>query len=76
VQQHRLGTAPGFTKKYKVDQLVYFEMTSEVLAALAREKEIKGWTRAKKVALIERWNPDWRDLSVHGIPEDSSLRSE
>ena len=52
-----------FTSKYDVTRLVYFEETSDVRAALAREKCIKGWLRAKKVALIESCNPNWRDLS-------------
>jgi putative endonuclease len=59
--QHHLVT--GFTSKYQITHLVYFEETSDVNAALAREKHIKGGLRAKKVALIESINPDWRDLS-------------
>ena len=60
--KHKL--VPGFTKKYNLTMLVFFEEALDVLAALAREKEIKGWTRDKKLALIEANNPTWRDLSV------------
>jgi putative endonuclease len=53
----------GFTKKYDVDRLVYYEMFSDVQYAIAREKQIKGWLRKKKIALIESQNPKWQDLS-------------
>ncbi len=62
--QHRQKLLRGFTAKYNVDRLVYFEETSDVRSAIAREKQVKGWTRAKKVALIESLNPAWRDLSL------------
>src|SRR5690242_11612132 len=61
--EHKHHQIAGFTSKYHVTRLVYFEETSDVQSALAREKSIKGWVRAKKVALIESSNPDWRDLS-------------
>jgi putative endonuclease len=61
--EHKHHLVAGFTSKYQITRLVYFEETSDVNAALAREKHIKGWLRAKKVALIESLNPDWRDLS-------------
>ena len=61
--EHRQGIVDGFTKKYRVHKLVYFEATSDVKAALEREKQIKGWTRGKKNALVERLNPDWKDLT-------------
>ncbi len=57
VDQHRSGAVDGFTKKYKTHILVYFEETSDVRVALEREKQIKGWTRAKKIALIESPQP-------------------
>ena len=63
VHQHKSGTIGGFTKKYGVDQLVYLEPYSDVHEALAREKAIKKWRRAWKLQLIERDNPEWRDLS-------------
>jgi putative endonuclease len=61
--EHKHHLVAGFTSKYSITRLVYFEETSDVNAAIAREKHIKGWLRAKKVALIESSNPDWRDLS-------------
>ena len=63
VFQHKKGLVEGFTKKYKIKRLIYFEETSYVNAALEREKEIKGWVREKKVRLIESVNPEWKDLS-------------
>ena len=61
--EHKHHLMTGFTSKYDLTRLVYFEETSDVNIAIAREKQIKGWLRAKKVALIESMNPDWRDLS-------------
>ena len=63
VYEHKHHLMAGFTNKYLLTRLVYFEETSDVNAAIAREKQIKGWLRAKKVALIESINPNWRDLS-------------
>jgi putative endonuclease len=62
VAQHKQGQIPGFTKRYNVDRLVYFEHTHSADAAIAREKQIKGWVREKKAALIESRNPQWVDL--------------
>ena len=73
VAEHKGGLLKGFTSKYKVHQLVYFEQTSDVHSALPREKQIKGWTRAKKVALVSATNPSWRDLSLDW--QGPSLRS-
>lgn len=64
VYEHKHGLLPGFTSKYQVNRLVYFEETPDVYAALEREKQLKGWLRSKKIALIEAANPDWRDLSA------------
>jgi putative endonuclease len=62
--QHRDRTSSsGFTHRYRVDRLVYFECTPNVRAAIAREKQIKAWRRSKKVDLISANNPEWRDLS-------------
>lgn len=61
--EHRNGVADGFTKRYHVHQLIYFEQTDDVYAAISREKEIKGWRREKKIALISRMNPKWIDLA-------------
>ena len=63
IYEHKHHLAAGFTSKYQVTRLVFFEETSDVQAALEREKCIKGWLRAKKVALIESNNHGWRDLS-------------
>ena len=62
VWQHRNNLADGFTQKYLVHSLVYYELADEIVAAIAHEKQIKGGSRAKKLVLIESMNPDWRDL--------------
>jgi len=62
VYEHRNKLLEGFTKRYNLTQLVYYESTNDVMAAIAREKQLKGWTRAKKLALISGFNPTWRDL--------------
>ena len=64
VWQHRHGEREGFTKKYRVNRLVYHETYNQINDAIAREKEIKGWRRSKKNALVETLNPCWADLSV------------
>ena len=61
--EHRAGAANSFTSRYKIDRLIYFEETSDVRDAIAREKQIKGWTRKRKIELIVALNPKWRDLS-------------
>jgi putative endonuclease len=60
--EHREGLSDGFTKKYRVKKLVYYEAHEDVTQAIQREKNMKHWPRAWKIALIERENPDWRDL--------------
>ncbi len=62
--QHKARETDGFTRRYHVDRLVYFEVFRYVNNAIARETEIKGWRREKKVALIEANNPLWRDLAA------------
>ena len=62
--EHKHHLVPGFTDRYNVDRLVYYETTPDVRAAIAREKQIKRWRREKKVALIESKNRDWKDLSA------------
>ena len=64
VYEHREGVADGFTKKYQVHRLVYFEQHSDIEAAIRREKRLKKWNRAWKVRLIEETNPNWDDLYV------------
>lgn len=63
IEAHRSGTVPGFTKKYAVETLVYFELHGEMYEAIQREKRLKKWNREWKIRLIEEMNPDWRDLS-------------
>ena len=61
--EYKSGLIEGYTKKYSVDKLVYFESTTDVNEAIAREKRLKKWKRQWKIDLIENSNPDWRDLS-------------
>jgi putative endonuclease len=63
VYEHKNKLVEGFTKKYNITRLVYFEETNDVPSAIAREKQIKGWLRSKKITLIESKNPKWKDLS-------------
>ena len=90
VFQHRHGLLPGFTARYNISRLVYFEAGGDIVAAIAREKQIKSWGRMKRIALIESVNRDWKDLSADWYggtrlrghcsrqesERDSSLRSE
>ena len=69
--EHKSKLVPGFASKYNVTWLAYYEQTSDVRTAIAREKQIKGWRRSKKIALIESSNPRWKDLSLEwGIDFD------
>ena len=63
VMEHKLGRYAGFTSKYKLTKLVWLEPHATMLSAIAREKQIKGWSRGKKTALIEERNPYWLDLA-------------
>ena len=63
IAEHQQKLVPGFTSRYNLKKLVYFETTDDVNAALAREKQIKGWLRQKKIELIETQNPEWKNLS-------------
>ena len=91
IVEHKNGEIAGFTQRYQLNRLVWFEYFSDVTAAITREKELKGWRRSKKLALIEKENPRWFDLSadwgqqprlddgwpsVEEMVRDSSLRSE
>jgi putative endonuclease len=84
VSEHRQKRVPGFTARYRVTELVYIEAFGDIRLAIAREKQIKGWLRTKKIALIESFNPRWKDLSGElqkprlesKTRRDSSLRSE
>ena len=63
MDEHKRGLVEGFTKKYKVHRLVYYESTGDITAALRREKQLKKWERNWKLRLIEKHNPEWDDLS-------------
>jgi putative endonuclease len=71
VWQHKQHAIEGFTAKYDVTRLLYYEVFHEVLNAIAREKQLKGWRRAKKIALIEKRNPKWLDLSLAWYESES-----
>lgn len=62
VYEHKNGLLEGFTKKYKIDNLVYYESTEIIESAITREKQLKKWNRQWKINLIERDNPEWNDL--------------
>ena len=64
IVEHKSGKGSEFTSKYKLDVLVYFEETPNIDDALVREKQVKGWRRSKKIALIESLNPKWQDLTI------------
>ncbi len=68
--EHKNGLIGGFTQQYHANILVYYETFSHANDAIAREKQIKGWTRAKKNALVEAMNPGWDDLTVRWKEED------
>jgi len=63
IYEHKNKIVPGFSKKYNVDKLVFFEFTNDISSAVQREKQLKNWNRKWKVALIENDNPTWKDLS-------------
>lgn len=71
--EHQNKTLSGFTSRYKVSRLVYYEYYTDVHAAIAREKMIKGWVRAKKNALVESINPAWADLAAQIFDENNLL---
>jgi putative endonuclease len=63
ITQHKIDSIEGFTQKYKVHRLVYYESYQYIQTAIRREKQLKGWRREKKIALIEKINPRWQDLA-------------
>lgn len=71
LMEHRSGLVPGFTTRYRVFRLVHFEQFGDIRDAIAREKEIKGWRREKKIWLIERQNPTWQDFADKFVRSDS-----
>jgi putative endonuclease len=70
IWQHKAGQFEGFSKQYRTTRLVHIEEFGDVRDAIAREKQLKGWLRAKKVALIEERNPRWNDLAWNWYRED------
>ena len=79
IYQHRTGALPGFTSNYAVHRLVHFEMFGDMDAAIRREKQLKAWRRAWKIALIEESNPFWEDRAIKlgfpPLPSHSSSRT-
>jgi len=76
VFEHKQKLANGFTRRYNITKLVYYEVTNDVFSAIRREKQIKGWLRSKKIDLIKSVNPEWKDLSEVGLESlDPSLCS-
>jgi putative endonuclease len=73
VLEHQARRVPGFTQKYHVTQLMYCEAFRDVRDAIEREKQIKAWTRAKRIALIEKLNPHWRDLSADWLAKSNDI---
>ena len=72
VYEHRNKLVDGFTSRYNISQLVYYESTEDVNSAIARERQIKGWRRSKKVALVESSNPSWVDLAEGWVDDPTS----
>ena len=64
VREHKEKRVPGFTARYRVTLLAYFEAFGDIRIAIAREKQLKGWLRSRKIALIESFNPHWQDLAA------------
>ena len=69
ITEHRAGEIPGFTADYRCSKLIYYEHCTDVREAIAREKQLKKWSRAKKVALIATMNPRWNDLAREVLGE-------
>ncbi len=65
VYEHKHGLNEGFTKRYSIKNLVYYETTNDIHEAILREKRLKKWNRAWKIELIEKQNPEWNDLSIN-----------
>ena len=70
VYEHKNCLVQGYTKKYNINKLVYFEETNNIIAAIEREKQIKGWLRQKKIGLIESVNSEWHDLAETGFQSE------
>jgi len=76
VHEHKNKLVKGFTSKYNIQYLVFYESTTDIHAALTREKQIKGWLRVKKIALIDSMNPTWKDLSEEWFAPSQSENKE
>ena len=77
VFQHKTHAFEGFTDQYNAERLVYYERSDDVRTAINREKQLKGWRREKKIWLIERMNPGWKDLAADSYePQGPSTRAE
>jgi putative endonuclease len=76
VYEHKNKLVAGFTAKYNIQFLVYYEAGSDINSAIAREKEIKGWLRKKKIALIDSANPQWKDLSEEWVVDKKEDKSK
>jgi putative endonuclease len=74
VYEHKQRLSSGFTRKYNITRLVYYEVYEDPLSAIAREKQIKGWIRRKKIELIQSVNPEWHDLAATWYEEGETLR--
>jgi putative endonuclease len=74
MHQHRNEQVPGFTKRYRIKQLVFYQRFAGIRDAIARERQVKGWTRAKKIALIESMNPHWADLGETLAADETDAR--
>ncbi len=72
VAEHRSRLSTGFTKRYRITRLVYYEVASSISDAIAREKQIKSWRRSKKIELTASMSPRWKDLAVEWYEEDAS----
>jgi putative endonuclease len=75
-REHKSHTSEGFTARYNVDRLVWYEIYSDIHRAIGREKQLKGWVRSKKIALIEALNPTWQDLSEEWGKPIQPLRTD
>jgi putative endonuclease len=76
VHEHKNKLVAGFTSKYNIQFLVYYEAGSDIHVAIAREKQIKGWLRAKKIALIDSMNPEWKDLTEEWFMSPQNTNDE
>lgn len=75
ISEHKLGEARGFSKRYQVNKLVYYEHFTNITSAIEREKELKKWKRQWKINLFEKNNPDWDDISFEWLKPNSVISS-